>query len=198
MRISKIHHNLAKGSYPIYIKAPTLILSSWLFQGILYMDRTEKVFKLSLDALFTGMLMLFGVNVVTSIIISHTLNWVLNGHIFVVFKNLKLIKTPHGKVDAYIGRLRRKVENEPSIIWAGVYGSLVRGEFKETSDLDVRLIRKPGFINGVRACIFVMRERAWATFHKFPLDIYVGDSFMFLENMSKEESPIILMSGDPQ
>lgn len=192
MRISKIHHNVSKGSYPLYIKVPILILSNWLFQGILYMDKTEKVFKLAIDALFTVVLVLFGVNIATSIIISHTLNWIFNGQIFVVFKNLKLIKTPKGKFDAYMERLKRKVKNEPSILWAGVYGSLVRGEFKETSDLDVRLIRKPGFTNGVRACIFVMKERSWATFNRFPLDIYVGDSLEFLGKMSDNEIPIIL------
>jgi len=156
------------------------------------MDRTEKVFKLTLEVLFTAMLVLLGINIVPSIIISHTLNWIVNGHIFVVFKNLKLIKTPKEKFDAYIERLRKEVENEPSIIWAGIYGSLVRGEFKETSDLDIRLIRKPGFINGVRACIFAMKERTWAMFNRFPLDIYVGDSFEFLEKMNKNEKPLAI------
>ena len=156
------------------------------------MDRAEKVFKLALDALFTAVLVFLGVSIVASIVISHTLNWIFNGHIFVVFKNLKLIKTSKEKFDTYIERLKRKVENEPSIVWAGVYGSLVRGEFKETSDLDVRLIRKRGFINGVRVCVFVMKERSWATFNRFPLDIYVGDSFGFLEKMNKEENPLIV------
>lgn len=195
MVISRLHYNLAKGNYPLYIKAPIILLSNWLFQGILYMDRTEKVFKLALDALFTITLVLLGVNITASIVISHTLNWIFNGHIFAVFKNLKLMKTSKEKFDAYIENLRKKVENESSIVWAGVYGSLVRGEFKETSDLDVRLIRKPGFINGVRACVFVMKERSWATFNRFPLDIYVGDSFKFLDKICKEEIPIII-KGD--
>ena len=192
MVISRLHYNLAKGNYPLYIKAPILLLSSWLFQGLLYMDITEKVFKLTLGILFTGIFVFWGINIKASMLISHTLNWIFNGQIFVVFKNLKLIRTPPQKIDAYIQRLKKRVEDEPSIIWAGVYGSLVRGEFKETSDLDIRLIRKPGLINGVRACIFVMRERTWATFNRFPLDIYVGDSFKFLEKMKKEEIPIVI------
>ncbi|ASJ03587.1 hypothetical protein A3L09_10125 [Thermococcus profundus] len=192
MGISRIYHNLAKGDCPMYIKAPILLLSNWLFQGILYMDKTERVFKLALDMLFTLVLVFLGVNLGVSILIGHTFNWILNGHVFVVFKNLKIITTPREKFDVYLERLKKRVENEPSIVWAGVYGSLVRGEFKETSDLDIRLIRKLGVINGVRACIFVMRERSWATFHKFPLDIYVGDSVRFLENMNKKELPITL------
>ena len=156
------------------------------------MDKTEKIFKLTLDMLFTLILIWFGINVVASIIISHTLNWIFNGQIIVVFKNLRLIRIPKEKFDAYIERLRKKVKKEASIVWVGIYGSLARREFKETSDLDVRLIRKPGFINGVRACIFTMKERAWATFNIFPLDIYVGDSFEFLKRMRKNEKPIVI------
>ncbi|KUK17266.1 hypothetical protein [Thermococcus sibiricus] len=188
---SRLHHKIAKGDYPLYIKAPILLSSSWLFQGILYMDRTERVFKLALDVLFTIILVLLGANIPTAILISHTINWIFNGQIFVVFKNLKLITTPKEKFNVYIERLRAKLESEPSIVWAGIYGSLVREEFKETSDLDVRLIRKPGFINGVRACIFVMKERIWANFHGFPLDIYVFDNFQQLKMKMKEE-PIII------
>jgi len=185
MIFSKVHYILSKGNYPFYIKAPVLILSSWIFQGILYMDKTEKIFKLSLDIIFTFIFVAFGINVLTSILIAHTLNWIFNGQIFVTCKNLKIIKTPKEKFENYIERLKNRAKDEPSIIWVGVYGSLVRGEFKETSDLDVRIIRKAGIINGLRACIFVMRERTWATFNRFPLDIYVGDSFKFLEKMNE-------------
>jgi len=190
MRISQIHHDIAKGDYPVCIKAPILILSGWLFQGILYMDKTEKVFKLTLDLLLTMIFMLVGISLIESIVISHTINWIFNGQVWVIFKNLKTLRTPKRKFKKYLTRLRIHVGSEPSIVWAGVYGSLVRGEFKETSDLDVRLIRKPGLINGVRACIFVMKERTWATFHKFPLDIYVGDNFGFIQRMN--EQPTII------
>lgn len=195
MIFSKVHYILSKEDYPLYIKAPILILSSWIFQGILYMDKTEKVFKLGLDMIMTIILLILGVDVLTSILIAHTLNWIFNGQIFVTCKNLKIIKTPKEKFEKYIERLKNKAKDEPSIIWVGVYGSLVRGGFKETSDLDVRIIRKPGIINGLRACIFVMRERTWATFNRFPLDIYVGDGFKFLEKMNDNEIPYVV-KGD--
>jgi 5-methylthioadenosine/S-adenosylhomocysteine deaminase len=39
---------------------------------------------------------------------------------------------------------------------------------------------------------FVMKERSWATFNRFPLDIYVGDSFKFLEKMNDDEIPTVI------
>lgn len=184
---------------PKFIRIGTIIGINWTFQSLLYMDKTERTFKILLDIILTIVFwILFNMRfssiiaLILAFIISHTLNWIFNSNLFGLFKTFGNIITPKEKFESYLERLKMKVKNEPSIIWAGIYGSLVRGEFKETSDLDVRLIRKPGLINGVRVCLFVMRERTWATFNRFPLDIYVGDCLKFLEKMSKEEKPLIV------
>ncbi|WP_048055124.1 hypothetical protein [Thermococcus onnurineus] len=182
---------------PVLIKKLIIIGINWTFQGILYMDKTEKMFKILFDlilmAVFWPIISIKfypAISLVFAFILAHTFNWLFNSNLFGLFKTFGNIRTPKEKFEEYIKKLQQKLENEPSIVWAGVYGSLVRGEFKETSDLDVRLIRKPGFINGVRACIFVMKERTWATFNRFPLDIYVFDNFKSLFKLKEE--PIIL------
>lgn len=167
---------------PSIIKVLILTVSSWLFQGLVYMDRTEKVFKILLDILFlipfSYVVLLFDLGIIgilISFLIAHTLNWVFNSQIFALIKQFNLIKTDYKSFNKYLERLKKKLKNEPSVVWAGVFGSLVRGELKETSDLDVRLVRKPGSKNGLRACFFVMKERTWALINRFPLDIYVLD-----------------------
>lgn len=184
---------------PMFLKKLIVIGINWIFQGILYMDRTERIFKILFDVTLTlifGNILSYLIPIYVSILlgftISHTINWLFNNNLFGLFKTFGNIRTPKEKFEEYLERLKQNVEKEASIVWAGVYGSLVRGEFKETSDLDVRLIRKPGLINGVKACIFVMRERSWATFNRFPLDIYVGDNFEFLKKMREEENPLVL------
>ena len=190
-------------SIPIPLKKIIIIGINWIFQGILYMDKTEKIFKVSFDVFFTLIfwfifLFLTKINFLFSLILAfilaHTVNWLLNNNLFGLFKTFGNVKTCEKTFREYLSRLIRKLEKEQSIVWVGIYGSLARGEFKETSDLDVRIIRKPGVMNGVRACIFILRERAWATFNRFPLDIYVGDSFEFLKKMRKDEEPIVLFS----
>jgi predicted nucleotidyltransferase len=73
-----------------------------------------------------------------------------------------------------------------------VYGSLTRGELRPTSDLDVRLIRRPGLVNGLRACWFVLRERTRAHLTGFPIDFLVLDSPRLLKRMRPDEPPLVI------
>ena len=202
MRFNEIHKGLAKRSdIPIYIRAPIITFSSWLFQGILYMDTTEKIFKVLIDILlfvpsYGICKYLFGIpmNIIIAAILAHTFNWIFNGQIFVLIKNVGFTKIESEIFTEYLDNLKKRISKERSILAEAVFGSLSRGKLKETSDLDVRIIRKKGIINGLRACLFVFLERGGAFFSKFPLDIYVLDSFKLLSRLN--EQPIIL--HDPQ
>ena len=203
MNITKFYSKLTKDSeVSMYIKVPVLTFSSWLFQGILYMDKTEKAFKFFFDMLLFIILALFLNLYLNSfpalciaLLLSHTFNWIFNGQIFVLMKNLKLIRTDIKDFNQYITNLKKKAENEKSIYIISLIGSLSRDELKETSDLDIRIIRKKGFINGIGACMFTMTERSKAFFNKFPLDIYVGDNLKFLKKVD-EQSIIIFKDGE--
>ncbi|KAF5055558.1 hypothetical protein DSECCO2_376460 [anaerobic digester metagenome] len=195
MNFREFHVNLVKTEkYPFWIRIIILTFSSWLFQGILYMDLTERYFKVLLDIILflicffvlkfylTSLLALL-----ISIMFAHTFNWIFNGQIFVLLKNLKLIKTDVNHFFIYLDNFKERIENEDSLSISFTIGSLSRDEIKEGSDLDIRVIRKKGFINGIRACCFIMLERTKALLNKFPLDIYVGDSSKFLEKVEKNE-----------
>jgi len=204
MHLGEIHKRLAKEkNIPIYIRGPILIFSSWLFQGILYMDVTEKIFKFFIDILL--FVPLYGIcrylvdtpiNVITAAILAHTLNWIFNGQIFVLLKNLGLTKIRHEQVIKYLDNLRKRIPQERSILAAAVFGSLSRNELKITSDLDIRIIRKKGIINGLRACLFALLERSRAFFNRFPLDIYVLDKTESLMKLRIDEAPIILFDAE--
>lgn len=200
MDLNGFHKSLAKGyKYPFIVRFILLTLSSWIFQGTLYMDTTERYFKLILDLIMVLPLFLilnYYLNLLTSIllaiILAHTLNWIFNGQIFVVLKNLKLIQTSEQSFKAYLDGIKIRVENESSIIAAAAYGSISREKLKETSDIDIRIIRKSGFINGLKSCIFVLKERSKSFFNKFPLDIYVLDSIDMIGVHIKNEKPVVI------
>lgn len=206
MNPSEFHRKLSKeDDYSILIRLPILTLSSWLFQGMLYMDQTEKHFKLLLDVLLFICLYIiinslseFSNYIVflASILIAHTLNWVFNGQIFVLLKNLKLIKNDSYRFFQYVDDLQSRIENEQSIQSAATYGSLSRNSLKETSDLDVRIIRKSGTLNGIKACFFVLLERSRGLISRFPIDIFVLDSTDSLGKLNDDEPPIILYNSD--
>jgi len=204
MALNEFHRKLAKeNGYPTYVKIPLLTFSSWLFQGVLYMDTTEKYFKILLDIFIIlpiFVILNFYLNIHSSlflaIILAHTINWVFNGQIFVLLKNLELSRTKEKSFVEYLNTIREKVENENSIIAVAAFGSLSNKKLKKTSDLDIRLIRRRGIINGIKSCIFVLKERTSSFFSGFPLDIYLLDNCDMINRHIKNEKPFILY--DPE
>lgn len=195
----KIYANVNLGPItPIFQFKLIIIFTNWVFQGILYADKTEKIFKLSLDLILTFLLykLAFGsnncVNLLVAFLISHTFNWVFNGQLFALFKNFGIVNNDPEKIINYAYGVKDRASREKSINSVILYGSLVRKEIKSTSDLDLRIIRKNGLANGLRACIFGFKERCRALFYRFPLDMYVIDSPKHLSKMRSDENPMIL------
>lgn len=174
------------------------IVTHWFFQGMLYMDRTERRFKLLFDGAFTVLFAIllrewpWPMSWLLAFLAAHTLNFLFNGQLWVVLKHYGLV---HHSADAFekqAQQLAQRIAAEPSLHYAAVYGSTVRGEWKASSDLDVRLIRSPGWHNGLRACRFALRERSRAMFSRFPLDLYLLDSMEQLR-MRDDEAPLVLV-----
>jgi hypothetical protein len=171
----------------------------WFFQCILQMDRTERFFKLAVDLVFTALFDLilrrwfaFVPALVLGWILAHTLNFLFNGQAFVILKHFGNVRTSADEIERRIVSMRRRMLAEPSLKWAAIFGSLSRGELKETSDLDMRVIRYPGFVNGIRACLFLAGERTRAHRDHFPLDVLLLDSPRLLKRLRPDEPPRVI------
>jgi len=167
------------------------------------MDRTERAFYVLLEGLLFP-LTFFAFSAIPdlswrlldALILDHTLHWLFNGHLYVVLREFSLSRVEKGHFVRYVRGLRGRIAREKSLLAGAIFGSLSRGELDSSSDLDVRLIRRLGFGNGLRACAFAFFERSRALLHRFPLDVYVLDSLGPLSRMRADESPIILY--DPE
>lgn len=202
MNLFEFYKKVAKGDeFPLYFRFPILLFSSWTFQSILYMDKTEKFFKILLDILFFS-LFYFALssntpsqwNAPVSLIIGHTLNWVLNANVFGTLKLLGLTRTKPERFATYLDSVNNRVAKEKSILILAVFGSLSRRGLEETSDLDIRIVRRKGLVNGLKACLFCLLERTRAFTQRFPLDIYLLDDSEKLSRLS--ENPVILYKAD--
>jgi predicted nucleotidyltransferase len=185
---------------PRWMRIGAVIGINWSFQSLLYMDRTERVFKLSLDVLFISMIFFianlfipFWLAIPVSFIVGHSLNWLLNGHLFGLLKTFEYGEIDSLQLNNYMADFRKRLSGENSIAQVLCFGSLSRGEINNHSDLDVRVIRKKGFINGIKSCNFVFFERCRALFLGFPLDIYVLDDTSGLSGLRDDEIPIQLL-----
>jgi predicted nucleotidyltransferase len=175
------------------------LLLHWLVQGLLYMDRTERLFKIGLDlvgGLLIGTLLRLRLPRLAAFsagfFIAHTLNFLFNGHLWGVLKHFGGVQNSRDEFNHEVESLKARLACEPSIIYAAAYGSLARGEWSPTSDLDVRMVRAPGMRNGWRASVFVLRERTRAFLSGFPIDIFVFDDYKFRTRMREDASPIVL------
>lgn len=182
---------------PRFLKIGIIIGINWAFQSILYMDKTERNFKIVLDLIFfSGFFMIiknyfpFPETILFSFITGHSCNWLFNGHLFGLLKTFE-----YGSIDpenflAYVQdfKVRCSRQNSISEIWG--FGSLARDELTNHSDFDVRIIRKKGMMNGIKSCFFVLFERTRALLSGFPLDIYLLDDSKKIGKMA--ETPIHL------
>lgn len=202
------------------LRSPIIaMLIHWTFQGMLYMDRTERWFKLAFNGIVTLILMalflwlgLFDnstifskigrpfsplfLSFVTALPIAHTLNFLFNSQIPVVLKHYRLVQHSHKDWDKYANGVIEQANQSQHFDFIAAYGSLSRKQWSPSSDLDLRVIRKAGFWHGLCACGFVMRQRTRALANRFPLDIYVLDSAKSLEKLRSDEEAIIYFQGE--
>jgi predicted nucleotidyltransferase len=116
--------------------------------------------------------------IVAAILITHTLNTVINGHLFAMFAHdlfwFSLYKE-RSNFMKYIENIRTRMERKDPRYATGVvfFGSLARGVFRDTSDLDIRFIAADGFWNAFRTAHLVFTERFLAMLSGFPIDAYM-------------------------
>jgi len=184
---------------PKPIKYSIIVAANWLFHGFLYMDTTEKAFFLIIDlVLFVPLFLMFLAftnlifSVILSAIVAHTLHFFFNGHFYVLLKNLGRSETGFAHLKDYMNWLVKRADGKSEILAVVAYGSLSRHQLSESSDLDVRIVRQDGAINGLKACIFTFMERSRALLRKIPLDVYTFDGFRSLDKIDPSEPPVIL------
>lgn len=163
-----------------------------------YMDPTERRFKISFDIAFSLLFFQLSDGTVRSRIISafcgaHVLNFIVNGQLFVLLKNFDLVDIPKEKFERWMVMLGERYERSQSVDAVVVYGSLSRGDLSRTSDLDVRVLRRDGLVNGLVACSITAVFRFKALIHRFPLDIYVLDGTDSLDRLRDDEEPQVLV-----
>lgn len=195
--MNKLYKRILDYKYlPNSIKIIIIIFINWTFQSFLYMDLAEKTYKIFLDIVFLIIFYIILINIfdiylsiIIAFLIAHTINWIFNGHIFALLKTFGNIQTDKTDFLKYIENIKEKSSQTESIEMIAYFGSLSRGEIKKTSDLDIRVIRKNGFLNAFLCCLFINKERTLALYNRFPLDIY---SFSNINKVKMKEKPTII------
>jgi len=202
---------MKKKSLPAWIKNPGLMellqsplavtLSAWFFQGMLYMNRYELILKLLLDIFLTvciGFIIPFAgfMSWFLAWLIAHTVNAIFNFQPIAVMRHMGVGETDPKHFIDYVSRMHDRINEKAFLQGAASYGSLSRGMFKKTTDLDIRFLMVPGIVNGVRASNFAFVERVRALLHRFPLDLYAFTLPELLSKMRRDEIPVVFYDPD--
>ncbi len=154
----------------------------WTVQSMLYADATERRFRIGLDlaltvvsALILSLWWSWPVAWIVGFLIAHTLNFLFNAHLCALSKDYGLVQHTYDQYQHYVQSFYTRAQQEPAIAHVELRGGLTRQSWTPYSDLDVRLFRSPGFVNGLRASWFLLCERSRALFAWFPLDAYLRD-----------------------
>lgn len=180
--------------------AIAILLRSWLSQGFFYMIPIERGIKiLQTGVLWSGFLLLVKALhysltpsvVISGLVITHSVNWLLSGQFWVVMTYLGYQTTP-GEVRAYLHHLADQCRNTAFIRDALLYGSIARGMFKASSDIDVRILPGKGRLSLLKAALFTTFLRAQSFRKGIPLDIYLFENEEMLNRMNPDEKPVSL------
>ena len=164
-----------------------IILTYIVFQSMLHTNKKETVFKISITLIFSFFLMIF-FDPFTALLIGHLSNAIFNGHIPAMLIHMGFGNKTPAEFLEYVEKMYSRISNNKNIQYAYAYGSLSRGNYKVTSDIDIRLVPQQG--KWIAVLIFIMIERSRALFNWFPLDIYAFEKEELFNKMRSDEKPI--------
>jgi hypothetical protein len=169
---------------------------NWLFQGFFDLSVNEKLYKILFDLAFIIGAILAGMqgfSLVIVFLVGHTVNWVTNDHFVDNLFHLHVCKMTPEKMEKSIAFLRAFVNRFRCIEYAGIYGRIARGEEVHAgTDIDIRFLKKKGFVNSLKVCFIGHYLRCMALFRLIPIDLNIWNDVHDLKRMRKDENPLIL------
>jgi len=182
-----------------------VIAGNWLLQGMRYMETGERYLKIACT-LIPSLVIIFIIikirgriilsEAIISCMVGHTLNWIFNGHLFVLLRYFPIKgRMTLEKMELFIHDLHRRSEGADFLQAILIFGSFSRGEIGSTSDLDVRVMRQKGIWKAFKAYGFAIELRFMALIKGFPLDIYAFGDVNYLGRLREDEHPVIVVDN---
>jgi predicted nucleotidyltransferase len=175
----------------------------WVLQVLHSTDATERWIRIATEAVAVLMLWYLmlvletsespGKSIVVCFLFVHSLSWYFLGNFWVYMLDSFLwVKNPGiAGVLGYVDFVHRKFTRSESSNAILIYGSMCRGAFHGRSDLDLRIVRRPGILWGIMAVYTGFAVRIVAALCAIPVDLQVVDSLQFLNRqMRADEHPI--------
>lgn len=179
-----------------------LLFSNWAAQGMINADKTEKIYKISFTLIFWGLIyfwfniykLSFLLQLLSSFLLAHTLNYFVNGSLATILMHRLFIGTLTKKqAFNYLNNLETRLQSIKSIESCAVFGSISRGQLKDSSDIDITFVRKLGFLNAIKSIYFVVQEKFRTNTNLIPIEPFLADSIPYMKKRyQSNEVPIVI------
>lgn len=183
----------------------------WAHQAFFYQDRTQRAGWIAFELVGTVLLALSFGGITQAplsnawlwfgaVLVTHTINWVLNGNWWAgMLFTFPSLRNPGERATCdYLNSMARRLTNCRAVSGVMIFGSVSRGQWHDRSDLDMRLLRREGLLNGLIGIAALFREKLIALLARQPLDMYLADDASFLMKMRRDEPPVFLKKDDPR
>ena len=202
MRFLRVLFKKQKKNLPIFLRILPgsdilrlgifIAIAAWFLQGIRYMNWREAVIKVFIDLLLTAALFFCGVHVLIAWVIAHTVNFCLDGQLFAMFTHFGANGVPAQYFFDETLRIAERLKTKQAVAHALAFGSLSRGEYKKTSDIDLRLVPASGEWNFWKCSFLALVMRTICFFRGYPLDLYVFSLKELTKKMRIDEPPVLI------
>ena len=167
-----------------------IFLSAWLLQGVRISNWREIVIRYSIDFILIATMSLLGIHWALAFFIAHSINFTLNGQLYAMYTHMGATSVNPEQFLNNTIRISKMIEKHKFICASIAYGSLSRGCYRKTSDIDIRLIPAKG--GWWRTALYAVYLRAWAFLRGYPLDLYCYESYEVVKKMRSDELPIMV------
>lgn len=176
---------------------PAILAINWCFQGMRGMDRGELAFRLALEALLALLLAPFW-GWLTALLLAHSANFLFNGQLWVCVRYCRFWRRSPAALDRFLKEIAGSLRRSPWLvevvcIGSQAFGGAARGP---RSDIDLRLVRRPGPRGWLAANLWALRLRAHALVRLIPLDLYVYDDVASLDRFRRDEPLLVILDRD--
>lgn len=171
-----------------------IFLSAWILQGVRITNWRETVIRYAIDIILMAIMIALGVHWALAFFIAHSINFALNGQLFAMYTHMGATGVKADKFLRDTNTMSKMIEKFKFIRASIAYGSLSRGCYKKTSDIDIRLIPAEG--GWWRTAFYAVWLRIWAFFVHYPLDMYCYDPEVVIKKMRTDELPIMVNEID--
>lgn len=173
-----------------------IFLSAWILQGVRITNWREVVIKYGIDIILIAIFITLGLHWALAFVIAHTLNFMFDGQFFAMFTHMGATGVTAQKFLDKTVELAESAKTKTFCNAAIAYGSLSRGCFKRTSDIDLRLIPASGELNWWKTAFWALWLRMKAFVDGYPLDMYCYDPQVVIKKMRTDELPIMVNEKD--